>query len=984
MKKIFLVFVLFAMLLQSSGIVFSQYTCRHMGVKDDTKPNLIQACNDAFLACEEVRLGLETISSCESACWSIGRWAWCEAYEGCLHNIDQVKPGSGEEKYMQCIEACRAKTYQTPPDCINELKICCNNVISAEEDIEEDMYDTDILDNDEPEEPELSYKIVVNDKEFTVMGDGSSTYDITAHVEDSKGKKAEYPMWIEIRTPNNIRPGTLDINKGIEGYGHMEIDAVYTAPFIEDTEKTEDADEIIDLIYIFATIEGKTQYQVIKAIIKTQAVGFDVVLKLEKEGFETKEVNTSFNKGALSGILFYMDEDDKVYLNGVKVTLDGTLGDAKQTPIHLVNESKNGSYFFDNLAKEGEDTVDVEMKLSERTKKMLDKNKQHTEAIKKRTGKYEYTGDFPGKHFSDFPTTFIKDIAEADFKKSKQISGALEMSAYGLYFIEYYSRKAEESMNNFEEYFRNTIKDTIGFVNGIWNITTGMFNIAKNDNKGLLAKKFENWVSSSNAGSGQLAATAKKTFKTIFAAMKKGIQFDIEDKTTEMGYLAEFLGGLEGVITNEFVNATEKELTSDKPREDDDWILKGVLDKVHKYYYRTYLDEISNIAKKFKISYDAVPFDIERNIKKAEETFKGNTREHDRRNELQYEWDVDTAFLTELINVSKPFAKMWLMTHYPDAATVDKAVDVAGHAFNALKAAASMNHTYEWYMLYRRDVKDLNTSLSDLFNGQTVAYNHKNEKKSLLYLNNLPNIASGVVFASPNTKTESKILADIAKAVEKKDIASVETLLKELDEIRVQNTKSREKNIQEINSNLSGLSQELIEESLDAEALTSSFEVESVLMDLRLLSLAVDQGEENLNYFNEAVSEIAKSEEDLNIKLSKVSEKIAKGEVVYQIEQNVYANLAFYISFVIAGLGLVLCLIFIIKKKRSIGVIVLCCSALLAYLAFSYSVANYKKTKDTTDSDVTQEDIDKETREEITKPEDRNIEDPLIKQLFDE
>lgn len=58
------------------------YTCKWFGYGSyDAKYSAsYSACDATFEECEKYRLALPTVSACESECWNIDSWNWCESY----------------------------------------------------------------------------------------------------------------------------------------------------------------------------------------------------------------------------------------------------------------------------------------------------------------------------------------------------------------------------------------------------------------------------------------------------------------------------------------------------------------------------------------------------------------------------------------------------------------------------------------------------------------------------------------------------------------------------------------------------------------------------------------------------------------------------------------------------------------------------------------------------------------------------------------
>jgi len=734
---------------------------------------------------------------------------------------------------------------------------------------------------------ELDFDIKIDPLQFTLSADGESQQEISAWVENENGEKVSVPMWIQIQTPNNIRSGKLNISSGKESNKKNFISATYISPYIENIEKDEDNDIIEDLIYIFAEINGETKYKVIEAILETQGTDFDVSLQFEKDGLVTRTIKTIFNEGALSGSAYFLDEDEEYDPNGVKVILDGTLANAKQDKIHLETFTQNGTFFFENLGKTGELILDpIELTMDENDYSYYDKYYKNKDKFVERVSKYGADVSFL-LPYTNIVENYSEYLADAKFDEAQEVIDSLKMSAYTAYFFEFYGRKADESLDNFVNYMSNILVDTISLMQGIVNVTGAVFDAA-GDSSSASGQVLAKWLAKKNNVS-KLQEIGQKGLKTILNTLRKGLSFQDQESQRVMNAFQDLIGGLESYLFADGLDIW-KHLGP-----------KQIKKIFANYMKRGYVSDMAKIAKKYKVNLENIPNNVDKNIKTAENLFIKNTEDHDYRNSLQYEWDVDTSALTEFINVMKPAAKVALSVYLANPVIANDVVDKAGNAFNALKVAASMNHTYEWYALYQKDFEYLEKSLSILNTGKELSYINNLEIpiKTTVLENKFTLIKT--VKAEVMENKISNILSNILLAVQNNDNKSLADNLDKLDKLRENNNILYTDNIDYINQYSSYLNEENNEKAVDTLIANSDLNFISDLIDLYIVNLVLDPSEENIENFSEIIESFVVIENDLtkdnievynlisNLDLEKQNSKVAKNA----IEDN---SLGIYIS----------------------------------------------------------------------------------------
>ena len=115
-----------AILTISASSTFAQFRCSDIG---RSMPKgfeyLVEPCNQGWVTCEPIRMSTETLGSCKAPCGKIGRRSYCLQYKYCV-NRPPADIGGAEQAFIDCHEACDAKTYEPPRDCIAELAVCCD------------------------------------------------------------------------------------------------------------------------------------------------------------------------------------------------------------------------------------------------------------------------------------------------------------------------------------------------------------------------------------------------------------------------------------------------------------------------------------------------------------------------------------------------------------------------------------------------------------------------------------------------------------------------------------------------------------------------------------------------------------------------------------------------------------------------------------------------------------------------------------------
>ena len=697
---------------------------------------------------------------------------------------------------------------------------------------------------------ESNLEIKVDSLQFTLAADGESQKEISAWLEDSNGQKVNIPVWIKLQTPNFINPGNLEIYSGAEGSGENSVSAIYTAPFIENIEKIENADLIQDLIYIFAEVNGELTYKVITATVETLAGDFNVTLKFEKDGLIERTINTTFNEGSLSGSVYFMDESERFDPNGVKVILDGVFPDSEKAEIHMETFSSNGTFFFENLGETGEFILDaMEIQMDEIDYGYYDKFERNKNKAAARVNKFGGNISFLNP-YTELAENYAENLSEAKYEDAEDVIDSLKMAAYTAYFVEYYGRKADESLDNFTSYMGNVLVDTIGFVQGMVNFTGGIFESAAGKNAGM-SKVVNNWLAKKDNIS-QLRIMGQKALRTVLNTLRIGLSYTSKSDIRIMNSLQDLIGGIESLYFGETLNVASYLGPSQ---------IKSAFTN---YMKRGYLEEMAKSTGKYSIDLNNIPDNVDANIKKAENLFKENTEAHDYRNALQYEWDVDTSAVTEFINALKPGIKVGLSLYLGNPVLANKIVDKANHAFNALKIAASANHSYEWFYLYKADFQFLEKSLAIMNTGQSLAWENNLELIPIIEnieINNFELIKTANATA-PEIK-ESDILFNIVIAIEANDKKALADNLERLDNVREVNSLERENNMQYINDYAAYLNESENNKAVETLMGNSDLDFASEIMNIRLINLVADPSSENITLFIDEINKLAEIEDQL-------------------------------------------------------------------------------------------------------------------------
>ncbi|MBU1446142.1 hypothetical protein KKD70_02675, partial [Patescibacteria group bacterium] len=780
----------------------------------------------------------------------------------------------------------------------------------------------------------LEVSINIEPGNFTLTSDGEAIQEIYAWTEDSEGNVYEYPMWIENRVPNPIRGGRLEISSGFEGSSDSYIEASYHAPQINNSEKTEDADVLQDAIYVFANIKGEVKYKVIYATLETMGEDFNVTLQLEKPGLISKTINATFNEGALSGSVYFKNGEKYYDPSGIKITLDGVLPNANATKIHLETYTEDGYFFFENLGDTGEKILDaIELKPDEDSTHYYNKAYEHEGKFKERIKKYGGNSEFINEYMQ-IANSYYEVLADADYEDANKVVSALKMNAYNMYFLEYYGRKSDESLSNFSTYMSNVIVDTIGFAQGFINLSKGMYEVAGDKNT-KLASVIGGWATDKSSDSFYLSK-ARNIFSGVLRTMREGLQS--ESKTTQryMSHLSEFMGGIEQYFFGEGLNFMS--LGTGEIRI-----------KFTNYMKRRYLDDVAATVQKHPINFDAIPEDINSNVKRAEQIFINNTNQHDTRNALQYEWDVNTSAVNEFVNVMKPALKIGLSIYLANPVAANEAVDTAGHAFNALKIAASANHTYEWYILYTEDLNALERSLSILNTGKDLTATSY-QLPDLQQTNKTFTLVDTANAEAPGMLL-SDALYNVALAIEKDDAEALESALKTLDEVRTSDSTNRNSNNEIIEAYLGSLDETQNAKAINLISTNNDFDMESTLMDLRIIALSNDPEKEYLGKFYEEIESFESQEEKIQTQtlelFDQFSDVKAKQNTLgstkkSDTDSNMFAYTLAIISIVILILGVIISIIVFRKKSITYGLICLAITLILSLGTFGYAAMNYE------------------------------------------
>ncbi|HNT29394.1 MAG TPA: hypothetical protein PKL83_00400 [bacterium] len=871
-KKICAIVLLFAIILPSIPAVYAyEWTCSDAGVSVPAdQRNQSLACGDMFDSCSQYNnQRTQVYNSCISAgggCWDIGRAAWLEGPDNCPADYEtSFNPDDfqyeGNLRYCQCVEACEAKKLE-PVDCNSYFRKCCNLILEADYDDYGFLDDPELDFRDDVEE-EKTAEIVVSTGAFELEANGKSTHEIAAHVEDADGKTIQVPMSVALKRPNTIRAGTLKVSKGNEGGSDTSVQATYTAPQINVSEKTEAADQIIDLIYVFATIDGKQVYKVITAKLATQ--GENVRLTVKKAGFQTEELSIAFNKGSLTGTVWIKNlQGEQVPVHDAEITLiDPNSFGTEQT----TRTSDLGNFVYEQPDRTGEDDLSIELELDADSNKHYDKGVRYAEAL---------DDLFASSAARDYIDNYHATLAGATAAEIPQVLEGLKLASYTLYFVEYYNRKAEESLQNFSDYSRNMFKDTASFIAGVYSVVDGLYNAAggldgeKTKTMGSLMFKFMQY----KGDEGPMTAFAK----AILVMTTEGIR-SLSNNPSYAFYIKE-LQVLFGGLENDLVNRSL------------DWLDAAALEKAISGYFEDrirqyYQEKIHTLLAGYRIDRNQLPPDLDARINHAEEMFKSNTERHDDRNAIQYEWDVDTAFATLLVDIGKGTAKAILILKSGsfDATrmkAIDDAIDLIGNGYNLLKAAASANHTYEWLVLYLQDMEDMERSLSYLYTGrETVSLFTRDEHTEQNDSGTFAWLGSAHADEAVQAMDMTTLLYNTTEALRNEDEEALESAMTDYRIVYASEYDALE------NRRADVLDQGMGNQSLAAESseLASAFadnQFQLALLDAKLFALALDPSTERIDTFMETVNsydaaknQTDKAYTDFMIRVDAEKEKIA-------------------------------------------------------------------------------------------------------------
>lgn len=699
----------------------------------------------------------------------------------------------------------------------------------------------------------IEMEIVVEPGDFAIHADGQAEQEITAYVTDANGEKVPTEMWIDLTTPNMINPGELTIYKGVEGKSHTSVQAIYRAPEISRDEKTEQNDEILDLIYVFANINGEKKYTVITATLLTGEA--DLVVTVEKEGFKKTTQALTLTKSEISGTVFIMQDDKKMPINDAKITV---ALEAKEEVSEETMTDKDGEFnlILDREEDKGEESIELEMELTGDAKKHFKNGEQYM----KRAGAFK-------SEALDYTKDFKKHIAEADEKEVGNVVQAMRLSAYTLYFIDYYDKKAEETMGNMNEYMGNYFKDTASFVLGLFPLTDAIFDIKKAaPTRGVAGLLFKG--ASKLGGKDMKRAFAQRLTRTIASGV-----YSVGKKYPRlMGELSVVMGAFENQAVNALLGVKieidgETDLTTNTRKQKE----------IAQLLAQTYSDPFEDLYKKqlaefigeLEVDPDKLPGNLDDNIKRAEQVFKQNTEKHDYRNTLQYDWDVDTALATAIVDVGKGAVTAVLVINTGSIdpvrfKAISEAVSKVGNGFNLLKSFATMNHTFEWSMLYFEDKNDMKRSLSLLYTGsESLAWSEpvvRNRTHGFAFR------LVPVVLAAPEMMIGDE-LNNIADAFAVKDETGMESYLASLQALREAFTERIDTEYDALIASFED-KPEMIDQALLTLDSQNELLLQDELMDLQMMLVAASDDPDNADIIREKASEFNKKEQEYRRQLS--------------------------------------------------------------------------------------------------------------------
>lgn len=788
--------------------------------------------------------------------------------------------------------------------------------------------------------------IELSENRFTITGDGESTHSFSATVVDDEGNTLAVPMWVEVFTPNTINPGTLDISSGMEGSDDTRVAAEYTAPSITKDQLIEEQDEIIDYIYVYADVNGEEIYEIIEAVIVPE--GAELLITFEKDGMAEAKTSVLEAGGVIEGTVTVEYDDEEIPVYEVRVT--ALLADGNKKLAEGYTE-KDGTYSL-SISQYSEDhteTVDQTMKFTPYILKLLQKGDRYGGKL----GKY---GSMEAR---DYVEEYVETIASIESEYAENANDALNLSVFTLYFIEYYDNKAEESLDNFMSYTNNIMKDTASLVMGYLSLTDGIYNLAKGDATSGSAKLIFKAISGRDAKASYIKSMMQSFFDTFYITLR--------EYPTIMKEFQVILAAFEGEVTNRLVsykvevgedgsvkNSQKKEVTE---------ILTDPLEEI---LADRYVNSVRNMLTNFDIDPRGDYKHLEGNIDKAEAVFKSNTEKHQYRIDLQYDWDVGTAFATMVVDITKGAAKAYLIvqTGSFDAAriaAINEAIDAAGNAFNAIKAALSTNHTIEWAVLFYEDRNDLNRSLDLLYTGKTEVAIHEpwlvpEEMKSKEFA-----FVEKANAETPLMKSSDALFA-VADAFESDDEDALEDALDILEEARETQYERLVNDNDEIVtiSNESDIA-EVVEKKSELMMMDS-------LADLKLVMATMDENEDGMNDLYEHIDTIADQEREYEKKLQNADKSKSLLDINNQTMMYTLFGLA-----ILVLIGIIIALRKKPKTMITVSIIYLLVLALGGLLYMQFGQSDGASTSNQSETEVEEDDTTNDRFEDVKKK--NNVED---------
>lgn len=691
-------------LIPPTDVLAEQNSCKNLGYYQYHFNNEAGslACGQNYDQCMDAyRAQSDAYNKCigaDGGCWDIGREAWLEGPGNCPQTDDleaffKERAGgqafsAGNVYYCQCVKQCEdKKPLQADYDkCGAGLGQCCKQLEETEAADAEDAAKTTDKTEDKPQAV-----LQLTPAEFKIAADGTARQEITAELTGSGLAGKTVTMRAELSRPNRIRAGLVT---DVSTTGNT-LTATYQSPKFSAAEITDSRDELVDLIYIYATVDGAEQYSTLKAVLLPMDER-EATITFSKPGLSDQIVTSQFKKGAISGGIFLEDPDsgEKMPLKGVEVTLRVPAGTPEQQPVET-SKIFDETYFWERLTRTGEEKIDVIMQPDEAGRKYMAKAASYHDRAEK-------FGDFDALNYH---RQYLRKLAEAEQQEAKKIADAMKLSAYSLFFLVEYDAKARESLENTNEFFRAALNDTASLVMSFFSLTDATYAIGTRDvSESPLGKSILMF-----GGKNSADGTKMRFARSVVRALVHGVRDYVKNNPNRAYYAKVFLGALEGESINQMLAFKDENSLSK--------YLFGLIDQhLHGYY----TENVSAMMQYYKIDPAKVSADLDRNIELAAAVFKANAEVHDLRNSRQYNWSMGVAWGNLIHDIGKATAQLGTTLVYGPqaAAALSEVLDKITLAYNTLKVGISANASYEWMILYWDDEIDLNRSMGLLFEGK--------------------------------------------------------------------------------------------------------------------------------------------------------------------------------------------------------------------------------------------------------------------------